>query len=124
MNVILNKKYKAGAAIARYRLVKFGADDETVIQGAAAGDDLIGAYDGASDAALGDGVDVMHVGIADVEAGGTITRGALLTSDATGRAVAASPGAGTNNGVAGRALASAVVGDIIQMLVNPGSVQG
>lgn len=122
------KSYKAGATINKCRIVKFGADDAHVIQGAAATDALIGVVDipgapGATSAAE-ERVDVVRGGEVDVEAGGTITAGALLTSDATGRAVAAAPAAGVNNRIIGIAMAAAVVGDIFPVLLQPGSMQG
>ena len=111
--------------ISPYRIVKFGADDDHVIQGAAATDSLIGVIDQPRVAAAAEErVDVIHNGIADVEFGGTITRGGLVTSDTTGRAVAAAPGAGTNNDVIGRALMSGVIGDIGKVLIDPGRIQG
>lgn len=122
-NIGLTKAYAAGAAIGAYRIVKFGANDYEVIQGAAAADALIGVTT-EIDAATGERVDVVHAGIADVKLGGTVTRGGLVTSDATGQGVAAAPAAGTNNGVIGRALVSGVSGDIIPVLVVPGSFQG
>ena len=125
MNPVLTKTYLAGAAINPFRIVKFGADDDHVIQGAAAADDLIGVVDRPRGAtAAEDRVDVIHVGIADIEYGGTITRGALITSDSVGRAVAASPGAGVNHAVIGRARKSGVLGDVGEALVFPSRIQG
>ena len=124
-NPVLTKNYLAGAAINPYRIVKFGADDDHVIQGAAATDDLIGVVDQPRAAAAAEErVDVIHVGIADIEYGGNITRGALITSDATGRAVAASPGAGVNHAVIGRAVQSGVLGDIGRAFLFPSRIQG
>ncbi|HSF94787.1 MAG TPA: capsid cement protein, partial [Thermohalobaculum sp.] len=75
-------------------------------------------------AASGDRVDVQMSGIAEVDCAGTITRGALVTSNATGQAVAAAPAAGTNNGVIGIAMASYVSGDVGEVLIVPQQVQG
>ncbi len=128
MNKGLTKAFNAGGAIASYTIVKFGADDDTVVAAAAATDSLIGAValvaPPGSNAATGDRVDVQLEGIADIKAGGNITRGGLVTSDASGQVVAAAPGAGVNNRIIGTALASAVSGDIIPVLIRPGSVQG
>jgi hypothetical protein len=128
MNRDLVKAFTAGAAIASYTLVKFGADDDSVITAAAVGDSIIGAVQlvapPGSSAATGDRVDVMVCGIADVTLGGTVTRGGLLTSNASGQATAAAPAAGVNNRTIGVALASGVSGDIIPVLLSPGSVQG
>lgn len=119
----LTKSYQAGATINPFRIVKFGAADYEVIQGAAAADALIGVTTEV-DASTGERVDVIHSGIADVKLGGTVARGALVTSDANGQGVAAAPAAGTNNGVIGRALVSGVSGDVIPVLVVPGTFQG
>lgn len=119
----LTKAFKAEAAVTRRRIVKFGSTDDFVALGAAAGDSLIGVS-AEIDAALGEVCDVHLSGIPDVEYGGTVTRGALLTSDATGRAIAATAAAGTNVRIIGIALCSAVVGDIGPMLIERGSFQG
>ena len=63
-------------------------------------------------------------GIADVEFGGAVTRGAAVTSDANGKAVAAAPAAGSNVRIIGFAEVSAVAGDIGPILVAPGVMQG
>ena len=128
-NSLLTKDYEAGAAIAQCKIVKFDATDEEVIAAAAATDLLIGVVDIAQNddgnaVAEGDPVDVILSGIAEVEAGGTITRGAWVTSDADGHAIAAAPANDTNMQVIGRAMASAVDGDIFPLFVLPGQIQG
>ncbi len=124
----LIKKFKAGATIAKNRIVKFGADDNHVIQGAAVSDSLIGVVDfpgPLSDTVLvEEGVDVVLNGVAEIKLGGTVVRGGPLTSDATGQGVAAAPGAGVNNRIVGFAMASGVTGDIIGVLLNPSTIQG
>lgn len=120
----LTKTLKAGAAITKNRIVKFGADDNHVIQGAAATDALIGVADRLGAAAAEDQVDVHLSGVVEVEFGGTVTRGGLLTSDANGKAVAAAPAPGVNNAVIGRAVVSGVAGDIGSVLLAPSQIQG
>lgn len=122
-NPLLNKQYVAEAAINIHRIVQFGSTDDFVIQGAAVGNSLIGVCNFVAPT-LGERVDIIHAGIAEVRLGGSVTRGGLITTDATGQGVAAAPAAGVNNSVIGRALMSGVSGDIIKVLVNPGSVQG
>jgi hypothetical protein len=113
MNLLLSKVYVAGGVIGANCMVKFGADDNTVLAAAAATDSVIGVNDNIA-RVLGDRTDVVHVGIADVKLGaGGITRGAEITSDATGQGVAAA----STNRVAGVALTSGVAGDIVPMLV-------
>jgi Uncharacterized conserved protein (DUF2190) len=122
-NPILTKTYNAGAAVRARRFVTFGASDLAVIEAAAATGAIIGASEQV-DAAATDRVDVIMLGIAEVIAGGVVTRGQLVTSDANGAAVAAAPAAGANARIAAVALASAVAGDIIPVLLSPGSLQG
>jgi hypothetical protein len=76
------------------------------------------------DAADNAKVRIQLAGIAVVKAGGTIAKGALVTSDAAGKAVAAAPGAGVNNRILGIAQESAVNGDLFSVLITLGSLQG
>lgn len=121
---MLVENFNAGAVIAPYRFVKPGAADGAVIQTAAVGDAIMGVSDSLGAAAAGDRVDIHTVGVAEVELGGTVTRGGWLTSDADGKAVAAAPAAGVNNSVGGRARVSGVAGDIIDVQLAPGQIQG
>ena len=57
-----------------------------------------------------------RAGIADIEFGGNVARGALLTADADGKAVTAADG----NRVIGIAEVSGAAGDIGQVLLAPG----
>ncbi|MCE2910381.1 MAG: DUF2190 domain-containing protein [Burkholderiaceae bacterium] len=120
----LVKTFNTGAAVARSRIVKFGADERTVVVGAASTDLLIGVSDDVAAPATGDVVDVVLSGVATVEYGGTVAAGAYLTSDATGRAVAAAPGAGVNAAIIGIAMVAGVVGDLGAVLLSPGRIQG
>lgn len=119
------KSYSAEGAISPCRFVKPGANDYGVLAAAGATDKIVGISMPLITVATGDTVDVMHDGIADLQLGtGGATRGDLLTSDATGNGVTAAPGAGTNNRVGAVALVTGVAGDIIPVLLTPGSVQG
>ncbi|MFO1404663.1 MAG: capsid cement protein [Azonexus sp.] len=122
-NPLLNKNYLAEAAISPYRIVKPGTSDGNILQGAAATDFLMGVCESVGPA-LGERCDVVKSGIADVEFGGAVTRGAAVTSDANGKAVAAAPAAGSNVRIIGFAEVSAVAGDIGPILVAPGVMQG
>jgi len=115
--------YIAGAAVTRRRIVKWGAADGQILLGAAVGDFLMGVLTGL-DAAVNEPADVVQGGIADVEYGGVVTRGAPLTSDATGRAVVAAPAAGVNNRIVGFAEVSGVLGDIGAVRLAIGFMQG
>lgn len=123
-NPLLQKNYIAGGAIAAFTIVKLGASDTAVVAAAAVADFLVGVS-GDIAAASGERCDVIMSGIAFVLAGAAITRGAVLTTDASGRAVTAAPAAGTNNSTIGRALESAAAAnDVIRVLIAPGTFQG
>ncbi len=122
-NPLMFKAFTAGGAINPYRIVRLSAAD-TVVQAAAATEGLFGVN---SDLAIvsGERVEVMTDGIAFVEAGAAVTISSLITADASGRGVTAAPGAGVNNRVIGVALdAASAAGDVIRVLLSPGSVQG
>jgi hypothetical protein len=108
-------------------LVKPGANDYEVVPAVAATDLIIGVCiqpDAAGAPAVGDRVDVMWDGIADVKIGGTVTRGNEITANGTGQGVAAAPGAGTNNRIVGVALQSGVANDVIEVILSVGLKQG
>jgi hypothetical protein len=113
-NPVYTKGFNAGGAIAAHTIVKFSSDDNTVVAAAAAADLSIGVSTFVA-AASGERCDVIMSGAADVLFGGTVTRGALVTADSSGRAVAAA----TGNRAIGIALASAVSGDIAPVLIAP-----
>jgi hypothetical protein len=120
----LIKNYTAGGAINQYRVVKFGASDGVVVQGAAATDLLVGVSCQPGAVASGERVDIVRSGSAEVEYGGTITRGKKLTADADGKVIEAAPAAGANAHIIGIAEVSGVVGDIVPMFLEPGMMQG
>jgi hypothetical protein len=116
--------FMAGAVIAPNLIVKMGAADKTVIPGAAATDQPLGISVQNITAQIGDRVDVVVGGEYEVKAGGVITRGSYITSDASGQGVVAAPAAGTNNGVIGIATEAAVAGDLFTVQIELGSRQG
>ena len=117
------KTLDAGGAIAHRRLVKYSADYK-VVQAAAATDAIIGVSDCPGGVVSGARVDVVLFGIAELEYGGAVTRGAWITSDANGKAVAAAPAAGANASTGGRAPVTAASGDQLSTLFIPGQIQG
>jgi hypothetical protein len=123
-NQELIKNYTAEGAIPAYRLVKFGAAEGSVLLATAAADKLIGVNDRFAAAVVGDRIDIVRTGIAEVEYGGTVAAGDLLTSDATGRAIVATAAAGANVRFIGVAEVAGVVGDIGSFMIEPGSFQG
>ena len=113
---LLTMDFKAGAAIAKGLIVKFVTDDDTVTVGAANTDLLIGVA--AEAIASGARGPIQLSGIAEVKTAGTITRGGMVTTDATGNGVAL-PASATIVSAIGMALASGVTGDIIPVLIAP-----
>jgi hypothetical protein len=122
-NPTLTKSFVTGGAVTKYRLVKFDSTDGVVVHAAAAADLAIGVA-AEIGAASGERVDVHLGGIALVEAGGTIARGAKVTAGTAGVAVAAAPAQGANAQVIGIAMVTAASGDIIPMLISPSTMQG
>ena len=112
---LLIENFDAEAAVAPYRVVTPGTADHAVVQGSAATDVLIGVTDRLGADAAGDRIDVITAGVAMVEYGGTITRGARLTSDANGAVVAATTGQQS----IGIARVSGVSGDIGSVQIAP-----
>ena len=112
---VLEKTLKCTAAVTTaYVFAKFGADDDTYDVTSSATDKSIGIIQHTTDAA-GDETRLMLLGISRLKLGGTVTRGAELTSDANAKGVAATAGQSTM----AIALASGVSGDIIPVYVRP-----
>ena len=136
-NPLLIKNFVADAAIAAYRVVKIGAADGAVAQAAVVTDALIGVAGPLGAAAAGDRIDITVAGIADIEYGGAVSRGDLLTVDGQGRAVVATRHthtentnatyiqnattaiANAGNRIIGVALKAGVLGDIGDVLLAP-----
>jgi len=120
------KNYVAEGAIAAYRIVMHGAADGQVLQATAATDLLIGAavIPANQSVVANERVDVALDRFVPVEYGGTIAAGDPLTADASGKAVAAGPAAGTNNRIIGYAGVAGVAGDIVDVYIRPGQIQG
>lgn len=124
-NPTLIRNFTAGSGgVGANKIVKPGAADWEAVNSAAAADFHVGVCVQPGGAAQGERADVALQGIVEVIAGGTITRGNSVTSDASGNAVAAAPSTGVNNRIVGIALVSAVANDIIPILLAQGSVQG
>lgn len=117
------KSLTAQAAIGGYLILKPGTADGTVALATSSADALIGTSDGL-DKVTGELVDLDVRPVAEVKLGAAVTRGALLTANASAQAVPAAPAAGVNASTIGRALRSGVAGDVIPYLRSLGSVQG
>lgn len=114
----------ASGAIAKYRIVKFGASDDQVAQASAATDLTLGITTDL-DAADGDRVDVVRNGLTPVEYGGNVTRGQDLTADANGKAIAITlPAQAAKVQSIGKAEVSGAAGDIGSVFVAPTTIYG
>ncbi len=122
-NPTLNKNYTAETAVKKHRIVAFGSVSGAVIHADSATAKSIGVSM-ELDADAGDRIDVTRTGMPEVEYGGTVAAGDLLTSDAQGRAIVATASAGANIRVVGIAECAGVVGDIGGMALGFGSLQG
>ena len=109
----LIKNYTAGAAIAANSLVKLSADG-TVITAALPTDAIIGVTTDIA-AASGDPVDVVHIGITEVKAGGVIARGALFSADTAGLAATAAE----DDRAIGMALVTTAANDLFPAVIFP-----
>jgi hypothetical protein len=124
MNVLLAKNYVADIALPRFRLVKQGSADDHITLATGSLDTFIGTTMDIP-AAPNERSDVHMLGIAYLEAGAAFSSGTWITSDSIGRGIAASPAAGINASVIGRALETAnAAGDVIRVLVAHGQIQG
>ncbi len=76
------------------------------------------------DAAAGQTATIQVSGVARVKLGGTVNAGDPITSNASGLGVTAAPAAGVNAYILGIALEAGVSGDLIDVLIAPGRIQG
>ncbi|KPL10738.1 hypothetical protein AMJ85_05310 [candidate division BRC1 bacterium SM23_51] len=116
-NQVLNKTFKAGAAIDIHKIVMFDSADDTVIHATAVTDLPFGISLGAA-AALGDRLDVAVIGIGEVKLGGTVNRGDYVVSGAAGVGMPGTASTAKQRAV-GIAMAYGVSGDIIPVLICP-----
>ena len=112
----LTKTFYADGTLAGRKLVTFGTGKLKVKEATAATDALIGVTTQIGSEGNGR-VDVIFSGITEATAGGTITKGDVLTSDANADAVTASQ---ATDRVIGIALEDAVAGDFVSVLIAHG----
>ena len=111
----LTKNFNAGGAVDPHRIVKFGASDHEVVVATDGAATLLGVTDSLGADAAGEPIDVIMDGIPTVIYGGVVSRGAYVTADATGRAVAAVAG----NHVIGIAMMAGEAGDYGAVRIAP-----
>lgn len=117
----LTTAFRAGGAIAKRRILAHGSADGVAIQAVDAAAPLLGiSTDIPTDS--GDIVDAIRNQLAPVEYGGTVTRGAPLTADSSGRAIAAPIASATVTYIIGYAEVEGVEGDIGSVHVVPGLI--
>lgn len=119
MQQLLTKPYYANGAVTARRVVKL-YDDNHVDLCSANSDAMIG-ISGSLDVAAGGPIDVSVAGVGQVVLGGNVTRGAVLTADSAGAAVALSStmlDAAACRAI-GVAMQSGVSGDYIDILIYP-----
>lgn len=119
----LSKAYTADTDIGPYLIIKTGSVDGTAALATNTADKLKGVS-GSVFVAAGQIVDIIHEGTANVTAGGTIADGDWVTSNTLSQAITAAPAPAVNIQVVGKAMTSAVAGDVFPVLVNLGAVQG
>lgn len=88
----LTKNYLAEDATAAYLIAKQGTNDNQVLKSGAAAANQLGVVCQPGTVKIGDRVDVVLLGEAEVMCGGSIDSGKSFTSDAAGQAVAATTG--------------------------------
>ncbi len=119
------RAYAASAAIAGCRIVTFDVPaSATTIATATSGTvPLVGVSDRMG-ADTGGMCDVHRGSLVAVQLGGAVAAGDPLTANATGLAIKAVPGAGTNLNIIGFADQPGVSGDIIDVFIAPGVIRG
>ena len=103
--------FTTGGAIRRYRITKWStAADNTILE--ADSEEVSNGISTEAASTSGDVIKIQRDGIAKVEAGGSITRGDFINSDADGKAVSERT---TNKWYSAVAIQSADNGDIISV---------
>lgn len=110
--------FRALGVIGKYLIAAATTDDGEASQAADGDAMLLGTT---TDIPTADGaiVDVVRNGLASVTYGGAVARGAPLTADASGRAIAVALPAAAGTYIVGYAEVSGVLGDIGSVMVAP-----
>lgn len=114
----------AAAAIPPRRIVCFAAaEGEVELSASATAKPFVGVTGIVGAVVAKERIDVHLDGVRDIEAGGAFDQGADLTSDATGRVIAAAPAANTSQRIIGQSLApSGAAGQFVPVRISPGAL--
>lgn len=122
--MLVIKNYITSSVIPAFTIVKPGGTAYQVAAAAAAADKVIGVTTDV-DAVSGERADVIALGEGKVVAGAAFAAGDLLMADASGRGITAAAAAGTNVRTVGYAVqAASALGDVCEIMVQPGVFQG
>jgi hypothetical protein len=121
-NPILIKNLIASAIIAAFRIVRGVTDEQHVTTAIDSQAPMLGVSNALGVEAIGDRVDVITHGFADVEYGGAVSIGDPLTADAQGRAVKATFVGEQVVYIVGYAATDGVLGDIGSMRIAPSAL--
>lgn len=111
----LTKNYLAEDATAQYLIAKQGTNDNQVKKSDAAAAAQIGVVCQPGTIAVGERVDVVLLGESEVLCGGDVAAGASFTSDAAGKAAAAT----TGQRAVGIVLETGASGRVVRCIVTP-----
>lgn len=111
------RAYEISAVVRPFRIARYSdvAASQRVAEATANTQPVLGVFDRLAGGALvGQMVEVHRAGLCSVELGGTVAAGQPLTSDAQGRAIAATAAPATQVRIIGFADEPGVVGDVIE----------
>lgn len=112
---MLVKNYIAADEVAQFLIVKQGVSDNQVLKSGAAATNQLGVVCQPGTVAVGERVDVVLSGEAEVLCADTVAAGISFTADAVGKAVAATAG----QRAVGILLETGAAGRVVRCLVAP-----
>jgi len=122
MNPILTKTFTADATVKAYRILMVGSDEGSCKHATSANVAFLGGSNQVDKKTEGDAIDVIRIGLAEIEYGAAVSAGDPLTSDSVGRAVPAVFDVNDSVYVIGYAEVDGVAGDIREVLIDKGIV--
>lgn len=119
LDPIKTKNFVAESVMPAYRLARMGTVKNKIRVAVDSQSPFVGLSDNLGAENIGDRIDVYTHGFAEVELGGAVAAGDALTADSVGRAVKAEYAADQVVHIAGYAMDSGVLGDVVGMRINP-----